>query len=112
MVQETIGEQLDDALAKLATKQDLVELRSELKQDMSELPFATKQDQVELRNELRGFATKQDHVELRSELHLIVKAAVQELVQVINQNTDDLCKELNRVGIPVRTRTRHTSSAE
>ncbi|UEM05564.1 hypothetical protein JL101_009040 [Skermanella rosea] len=85
MVQETIGEQLDDALAKLATKQDLMDLRSEL---------------------------KQDHLELRNELHVIVKAAVQELVQVINQNTDDLCKELNRVGVPVRTRTRHTSSAE
>ena len=85
MVQETIGEQLDDALAKLATKQDLMDLRSEL---------------------------KQDHLKLRNELHVIVKAAVQELVQVINQNTDNLCKELNRVGVPVRTRTRHTSSAE
>jgi len=48
-------------------------------------------------------ATKKDLQELRFEMHAIVKAAVQEIVQVVNRNTDELREDLNRIGIPVRT---------
>lgn len=49
---------------------------------------------------LAQLATKQD-----------LKDAVRELVQVINRNTKELRQDLNRVGIPVRTRPR-ASGAE
>jgi hypothetical protein len=42
----------------------------------------------------------------------VVRAAVQELVQVINRNTEELREDLNRAGFPVRTKVRGGYSAE
>ena len=63
---------------------------------------------------LANLATKQDleRFATRDELHAVVRAAVQELVQVINRNTEELREDLNRAGFPVRTKARGSYSAE
>jgi rRNA-processing protein FCF1 len=85
MTSPTIGQQLDVSLANLATKQDFEY-------------FATKED-------LKNLAA-------REELYSVVRAAVQELVQVINRNDEELREDSNRAGIPVRTKARGSYSAE
>ena len=63
---------------------------------------------------LANLATKQDLecFATRDELHAVVRAAVQELVGVINRNTEELREDLNRAGFPVRTKARGSYSAE
>src|SRR3954470_13174298 len=86
MTGPTIGQQLDATLTNLATKQDLE--RFATKDDLKN--FATKDD-------FKNFATKDDITELKAELkselksfvthdqlNIVIKAAVHELVQVIN----------------------------
>jgi hypothetical protein len=103
MTGPTIGQQLDATLTNLATKQDLE--RFATKEDLER--FATKED-------LKNFATKEDikNFATREELYTVVRAAVQELVQVINRNTEELREDLNRAGFPVRTKARGGYSAE
>jgi len=114
MTGPTIGQQLDATLTNLATKQDLE--RFATKDDLKN--FATKDD-------FKNFATKDDITELKAELkaelksfvthdqlNIIIKAAVHELVQVINRNTEDLREDLNRQGIAVRAKARGGDSEE
>jgi hypothetical protein len=63
---------------------------------------------------LANLATKQDleRFATRDELHAVVRGAVQELVQVLNRNTEELREDLNRAGFPVRTKARGSYSAE
>lgn len=91
MTGPTIGQQLDATLVSLATKQDLE--RFATKEDLER--FATKED-------IKSFAT-------REELYAVVRAAVKELVQVINQNTEDLREDLNEAGIKIKTKVRNRS---
>ena len=112
MTGPTIGRQLDATLANLATKQDLE--RFATKEDLKN--FATKED-------LKNFATKDDIADLKAEikaemkayvthdqLNITIKAAVHELVQAINQNTEDLREDLNNAGIKIRTKVRGRGS--
>jgi glutaredoxin 2 len=100
MTGPTIGQQLDAMLSNLATKQDLE--RFATKEDLER--FATKED-------IKNFATKEDlkSFATREELYAVVRAAIKELVQVINQNTEDLREDLNEAGIKIRTKVRNRS---
>ncbi|WP_353686706.1 hypothetical protein [Thermodesulfovibrio sp. 3462-1] len=60
----------------LATKQDIVELRSATKQDIAELRNATKQDIAELRAEV-----KQDIAELKAELEVKIEKVKTTLIK-------------------------------
>jgi gas vesicle protein len=115
-MEQTVGQHLDATLSNLATKQDLDNLRSELRRDMAELPFATKQDLSDLRSELKqdmaGLRTelKQDMIELRNEMTDIVRSVAKDIVQVINKNTENLRNDLNKVGVRVKTTGRQNVS--
>jgi gas vesicle protein len=95
MTGPTIGQQLDATLANLVTKDDITDLKAELKADMAGL-------KSELKAEMKAFVTHE-------QLNTIIKAAVRELVQVINQNTEDLREDLNDAGIKIRTKVRDRS---
>jgi hypothetical protein len=95
MTGPTIGQQLDATLANLVTKDDITDLKAELKADMAGL-------KSELKAEMKAFVTHE-------QLNTIIKAAVRELVQVINQNTEDLREDLNDAGRKIRTKVRDRS---
>ena len=90
MTGPTIGQQLDATLTNLATKQDLE--RFATKDDIAEM-------KADLKAEMKAYVT-------HDQLSIVIKAAVHELVQVINQNTEDLREDLANSGIKFRTRTR------
>ena len=90
MTGPTIGQQLDATLANLATKQDLE--RFATKDDIADL-------KADLKAEMKAYVT-------HDQLNITIKAAVHELVQVINQNTEDLREDLANSGIKFQTRTR------
>jgi hypothetical protein len=92
MTGSTIGQQLDATLANLATKDDIADLKAAMKSDMSGL-------KAELKAEMKAYVTHE-------QLNIVIKAAVRERVQVINQNTEDLREDLANSGIKFRTRTR------
>jgi hypothetical protein len=102
MTGPTIGQQLDATLANLATKDDIADLKAAMKSDMSGLKSELKADMAGLKSELKAFVTHE-------QLNTIIKAAVRELVQVINQNTEDLREDLNDAGIKIRTKVRDRS---
>jgi predicted nucleic acid-binding Zn-ribbon protein len=109
MTGSTIGQQLDAKLADLATKDDIAGLKADisglksdmsgLKSDMSGLKSDMSGLKADLKAEMKAYVTHE-------QLNIIIKAAVQELVQVINQNTEDLREDLANSGIKFRTRTR------
>jgi hypothetical protein len=103
MTGPTIGQQLDATLANLATKQDLE--RFATKEDLKN--FATKDDiadlKADIKAEMKAYVT-------HDQLNIIIKAAVHELVQVINQNTEDLREDLNSAGVKIRTKVRGRGS--
>jgi hypothetical protein len=99
MTGPTIGQQLDATLANLATKQDLE--RFATKEDLKN--FATKDDIADLKAEMKAYVT-------HDQLNIIIKAAVHELVQMINQNTEDLREDLNSAGVKIRTKVRGRGS--
>jgi hypothetical protein len=103
MTGPTIGQQLDATLANLATKQDLE--RFATKEDLKN--FATKEDiadlKADIKAEMKAYVT-------HDQLNIIIKAAVHELVQVINQNTEDLREDLNSAGVKIRTKVRGRGS--
>lgn len=80
----TPGQALDEVLSKLATKEDLRASADETK--------------AVLRSELKATEDR-----LRGEFKAEIRAAIREIVEAVNTNTDQLREDLNAVGVKVRT---------
>jgi len=88
---------INAVLADVATKQDLQQLRQELKGEMAQLRQEMKEEIAQLREELRGdiTATKQDLQQLRQELKGEI-AQLREEIGLLRQHVDSEISQLRR----------------
>jgi flagellar biosynthesis GTPase FlhF len=88
---------INAVLADVATKQDLQQLRQELKGEMAQLRQEMKEEIAQLREELRGdiTATKQDFQQLRRELREEI-AQLREEIGLLRQHVDSEISQLRR----------------
>jgi predicted RNase H-like nuclease (RuvC/YqgF family) len=84
---------INAVIADVATKQDLQQLRQELKGEMAQL----RQEIAQLREELRGdiTATKQDFQQLRRELREEI-SQLREEIGILRQHVDSEISQLRR----------------
>jgi uncharacterized protein involved in exopolysaccharide biosynthesis len=88
---------INAVLADVATKQDLQQLRQELKGEMAQLRQEMKEEIAQLREELRGdiTATKQDFQQLRRELREEI-SQLREEMGILRQHVDSEISQLWR----------------
>jgi predicted nucleic acid-binding Zn-ribbon protein len=88
---------INAVLADVATKQDLQQLRQELKGEMAQLRQEMKEEIAQLREELRGdiTATKQDFQQLRRELREEI-SQLREEMGILRQHVDSEISQLRR----------------
>jgi flagellar biosynthesis GTPase FlhF len=88
---------INAVLADVATKQDLQQLRQELKGEMAQLRQEMKEEIAQLREELRGdiIATKQDFQQLRRELREEI-SQLREEIGILRQHVDSEISQLRR----------------
>jgi flagellar biosynthesis GTPase FlhF len=88
---------INAVLADVATKQDLQQLRQELKGEMAQLRQEMKEEIAQLREELRGdiTATKQDFQQLRRELREEI-SQLREEIGLLRQHVDSEISQLRR----------------
>jgi flagellar biosynthesis GTPase FlhF len=88
---------INAVLADVATKQDLQQLRQELKGEMAQLRQEMKEEIAQLRMELRGdiTATKQDFQQLRRELREEI-SQLREEIGLLRQHVDSEISQLRR----------------
>jgi flagellar biosynthesis GTPase FlhF len=88
---------INAVLADVATKQDLQQLRQELKGEMAQLRQEMKEEIAQLRMELRGdiTATKQDFQQLRRELREEI-SQLREEIGILRQHVDSEISQLRR----------------
>jgi flagellar biosynthesis GTPase FlhF len=88
---------INAVLADVATKQDLQQLRQELKVEMAQLRQEMKEEIAQLREELRGdiTATKQDFQQLRRELREEI-SQLREEIGILRQHVDSEISQLRR----------------
>jgi DNA repair exonuclease SbcCD ATPase subunit len=88
---------INAVLADVATKQDLQQLRQELKGEIAQLRQEMKEEIAQLREELRGdiTATKQDFQQLRQELKEEIAQLRQE-IGLLRQHVDSEISQLRR----------------
>jgi flagellar biosynthesis GTPase FlhF len=88
---------INAVLADVATKQDLQQLRQELKGEMAQLRQEMKEAIAQLREELRGdiTATKQDFQQLRRELREEI-SQLREEIGILRQHVDSEISQLRR----------------
>jgi flagellar biosynthesis GTPase FlhF len=88
---------INAVLADVATKQDLQQLRQELKVEMAQLRQEMKEEIVQLLEELRGdiTATKQDFQQLRRELREEI-SQLREEIGILRQHVDSEISQLRR----------------
>jgi flagellar biosynthesis GTPase FlhF len=88
---------INAVLADVATKQDLQQLRQELKGEMALLRQEMKEERAQLRMELRGdiTATKQDFQQLRRELREEI-SQLREEIGLLRQHVDSEISQLRR----------------
>jgi flagellar biosynthesis GTPase FlhF len=88
---------INAVLADVATKQDLQQLRQELKGEMALLRQEMKEEIAQLRMELRGdiTATKQDFQQLRRELREEI-SQLREEIGLLRQHVDSEISQLRR----------------
>jgi len=88
---------INAVLADVATKQDLQQLRQELKGEMAQLRQEVKEEIAQLREELRGdiTATKQDFQQLRRELREEI-SQLREEIGILRQHVDSEISQLRR----------------
>jgi flagellar biosynthesis GTPase FlhF len=88
---------INAVLADVATKQDLQQLRQELKGEMAQLRQEMKEEIAQLREELRGdiTATKQDFQQLRRELREEI-SQLREEIGILRQHVDSEISQLRR----------------
>jgi DNA anti-recombination protein RmuC len=85
---------INAVLADVATKQDLQQLRQELKGEMAQLRQEMKEEIAQLREELRGdiTATKQDFQQLRQELK-------EEIAQLREETKEEIAQLRQEIGL-------------
>jgi DNA repair exonuclease SbcCD ATPase subunit len=88
---------INAVIADVATKQDLQQLRQELKGEMAQLRQEMKEEIAQLREELRGdiTATKQDFQQLRRELREEI-SQLREGIGILRQHVDSEISQLRR----------------
>jgi flagellar biosynthesis GTPase FlhF len=88
---------INAVLADVATKQDLQQLRQELRGEMAQLRQEMKEEIAQLREELRGdiTATKQDFQQLRRELREEI-SQLREEIGILRQHVDSEISQLRR----------------
>jgi flagellar biosynthesis GTPase FlhF len=88
---------INAVLADVATKQDLQQIRQELKGEMAQLRQEMKEEIAQLRMELRGdiTATKQDFQQLRRELREEI-SQLREEIGILRQHVDSEISQLRR----------------
>jgi flagellar biosynthesis GTPase FlhF len=88
---------INAVIADVATKQDLQQLRQELKGEMAQLRQEMKEEIAQLREELRGdiTATKQDFQQLRRELREEI-SQLREEIGILRQHVDSEISQLRR----------------
>jgi predicted nucleic acid-binding Zn-ribbon protein len=88
---------INAVLADVATKQDLQQLRQELKGEITQLQQEMKEEIAQLREELRGeiTATKQDFQQLRWELREEI-SQLREEIGILRQHVDSEISQLRR----------------
>jgi flagellar biosynthesis GTPase FlhF len=88
---------INAVIADVATKQDLQQLRQELKGEMAQLRQEMKEEIAQLREELRGdiTATKQDFQQLRRELREEI-SQLREEIGLLRQHVDSEISQLRR----------------
>ncbi len=83
---------------EFATKKDLIEVKDELKQDISELRQATKEDLKELKNELRN-EFRQDMKEFRDDIiHQfgIIAESLESKIELVAEQYLSVNNKINR----------------
>jgi DNA anti-recombination protein RmuC len=85
---------INAVLADVATKQDLQQLRQELKGEIAQLRQEMKEEIAQLREELRGdiTATKQDFQQLRQELK-------EEIAQLREETKEEIAQLRQEIGL-------------
>jgi flagellar biosynthesis GTPase FlhF len=88
---------INAVITDVATKQDLQQLRQELKGEMAQLRQEMKEEIAQLREELRGdiTATKQDFQQLRRELREEI-SQLREETGLLRQHVDSEISQLRR----------------
>jgi DNA anti-recombination protein RmuC len=88
---------INAVLADVATKQDLQQIRQELKGEMAQLRQELKEEIAQLREELGGdiTATKQDFQQLRQELREEI-SQLREEIGILRQHVDSEISQLRR----------------
>jgi flagellar biosynthesis GTPase FlhF len=88
---------INAVITDVATKQDLQQLRQELKGEMAQLRQEMKEEIAQLREELRGdiTATKQDFQQLRRELREEI-SQLREEIGILRQHVDSEISQLRR----------------
>jgi predicted nucleic acid-binding Zn-ribbon protein len=88
---------INAVITDVATKQDLQQLRQELKGEMAQLRQEMKEEIARLREELRGdiTATKQDFQQLRRELREEI-SQLREEIGILRQRVDSEISQLRR----------------
>jgi predicted nucleic acid-binding Zn-ribbon protein len=88
---------INAVITDVATKQDLQQLRQELKGEMAQLRQEMKEEIARLREELRGdiTATKQDFQQLRRELREEI-SQLREEIGILRQHVDSEISQLRR----------------
>jgi predicted nucleic acid-binding Zn-ribbon protein len=92
---------INAVLADVATKQDLQQLRQELKGEMAQLRQEMKEEIAQLREELRGdiTATKQDFQQLRRELREEISQLREEMTQVRQELKGEIAQLRQEIGL-------------
>jgi predicted nucleic acid-binding Zn-ribbon protein len=92
---------INAVLADVATKQDLQQLRQELKGEMAQLRQEMKEEIAQLRMELRGdiTATKQDFQQLRRELREEILQLREEMTQVRQELKGEIAQLREEIGL-------------
>jgi flagellar biosynthesis GTPase FlhF len=88
---------INAVITDVATKQDLQQLRQELRGEMAQLRQEMKEEIARLREELRGdiTATKQDFQQLRRELREEI-SQLREEIGILRQHVDSEISQLRR----------------
>jgi flagellar biosynthesis GTPase FlhF len=88
---------INAVITDVATKQDLQQLRQELRGEMAQLRQEMKEEIAQLREELRGdiTATKQDFQQLRRELREEI-SQLREEIGILRQHVDSEISQLRR----------------
>jgi predicted nucleic acid-binding Zn-ribbon protein len=92
---------INAVLADVATKQDLQQLRQELKGEIAQLRQEMKEEIAQLREELRGdiTATKQDFQQLRRELREEILQLREEMTQVRQELKGEIAQLREEIGL-------------